>query len=416
MEETEPRSGEEAGALDSRVWLLAFGTFAVGTDSFGIAGVLPATARELDVTVSTAGLLVTAYALTYAVGAPLLAALTARLPRGRLLIGALALTVAADVVCALSSSFVPLVIGRVVAGVAAALYTPSAFALATSMARTGRMGSALAAVSLGLTTSAVFGVPLCAFLSARLGWAAAFWLNALLAAAAMLILLASPLRRSAAETGRIPLSQRLAPLRRPRILLVLLPALFWATANFTSYTYLGSALSEVPSSHGVALLFLAYGAGGVLGSQLGGRLVDRFGSTVPIATCLVASIVIQAMLDFRDRPPAIVGTLLFLWSLTSWMIFTPQQSRLLAIGLSDGPVVIALNNSTVYAGSACGAALGAFLITCGVPATNLHWATATLLVLALTLFSLGELHARTRHPEKSDLQARNPGGNSHATE
>ena len=392
---SKPVSAEAARAFDPRVWLLAFGTFAVGTDSFGISGILPAVARDFDVTVAAAGLLVTAYALTYALGAPLLAAVTARLPRGRLLIGALGLTIAADVICALSPSFNLLVAGRVVAGVAAALYTPSAFALAASLARTGRAGSALAAVSFGLTTSAVLGVPVCTFLSSRMGWAAAFWFIALLAALALAVLLLSRLRRSPAETATVSLSQRFAPLRRPRVLLVLLPGLLWATGNFASYTFLGSALAERHPPNTVVFLFLAYGAGGMIGSQLGGRLADRFGSTVPIAACLAASVLIQATLGMGNGAPAIVGALLFAWSLAGWASFTPLQSRLLAIEPANGPVVIALNNSTVYVGSAAGATLGAFLLARGVPATALHWATATLLILALLVFGLGARYMRT---------------------
>lgn len=400
-ESTAHEFGAATRAFDPRVWLLAFGTFAVGTDSFGISGILPVIARDFDVTVATAGLLVTVYALTYAVGAPLLAAVTARFARGKLLIGALGLTVAADVVCALSPSFTLLVVGRVVAGVAAALYTPSAFALAASLARTGRTGSALAAVSFGLTTAAVLGVPISAFLSGRLGWASAFWFIVLLAVVALVILLLSRLRRSAAETVTISLSGRFAPLRRPQVLLVLLPSLLWATGNFASYTFLGSALAERHSPNTVFFLFLAYGAGGMLGSQLGGRLADRFGPNIPIAACLAASVLIQAMLGIPNGTPAIIGTLLFLWSLAGWASFTPQQSRLLAIEPTNGPVVIALNNSTVYVGSAAGATLGALLLARGVPATALHWATATLLILALAVFGLGVLYVRTHGADRT---------------
>lgn len=385
---TDCATADAGRAFDPRVWLLAAGTFAVGTDSFGISGVLPAIARDFEVTVAAAGLLVTAYALIYAVGAPLLAAVAARLPRGALLIGALSLTIAAGVICALSSSFTMLVIGRVIAGVAAALYTPSAFALAASLARAGKTGSALAAVSFGLSSAAVLGVPVCAFLSGRLGWAAAFWFVALLATVAMVVLLSSRLRRSAAETGTVSLSDRFAPLRRPKVLLVLLPGLIWATGNFASYTFLGSALAGSHSPDTVFLLFLAYGAGGMIGSQLGGRLADRFGSTGPIAACLAAGVPIQAMLATAGGAVVLTGTLLFCWSLAGWATFTPQQGRLLAVEPDNGPVVIALNKSTIYVGSACGATLGAFLIARGLPPTALHWATAALLAVALAVFVL----------------------------
>jgi MFS transporter, DHA1 family, inner membrane transport protein len=375
-----------ARAFDPRVWLLAFGTFAVGTDSFGISGILPAISRDLGVSIGTAGLLVTAYAATYAVGAPLLAAVTDRVPRGTLLVGALILTIVADIGCALSSSFALLMVGRVFAGIAAALYTPAAYALATSLARTGRTGSALAAVSFGLTTSAVLGVPAGTFLSEHLGWAAAFWFVVALAAVSLAVLFLSRISRAEAGTEKLTLAERFAPLWRPRVLLILLPGLLWAAGNFASYTYLGAAMAERHSPNAVLLLFLIYGAGGMLGSQLGGWLADRYGSTIPVAICLSLGVLIQLVFGLAQETFATFATVLFLWSFTGWATFAPQQSRLLTIEPSNAPVVIALNNSTVYLGSACGATLGALLLARGVPALALHWATGTLLALALVVF------------------------------
>lgn len=383
--------------FDPRVWLLALGTFAIGTDAFVVSGILPAVAGDLRVGLEAAGQVVTAYALTYALGAPLLAAFTARLPRGRTVTVALGIFALANAPCALAPSYPLLIAARVMAGVAAALYTPTAYALAASLAQPDRKGSALAAVALGLTASAVLGVPFGAFLGQRLGWHATFWFVALLSAAAVTVLLSSPPRGASAD-GAAPagLGARFAPLARPAVLLALLPSLLWCTANFTSYTYLGAALAERHAPDAVVALFLIYGLGGLAGSQAGGRLADRFGPARPIVACLAFAN--QALLGLAGAGTITLGAALVVWSFTGWATFAPQQSRLIAIEPENGPLVIALNNSTIYLGSALGAALGGALILHGVPATGLHWATAALLAAALAASGVSLHGERTSCP------------------
>lgn len=102
------------GTLDPRLWFLALETFAIGTDVFVITGILPAIATDLKITLSTAGAIVTGYALTYALGAPLLVPFTARFRQGRVAISSLALFSAANALCALTPA--SLMFARIVAG------------------------------------------------------------------------------------------------------------------------------------------------------------------------------------------------------------------------------------------------------------------------------------------------------------
>ena len=142
------------------------------------------------------------------------------------------------------------------------------------------------------------------------------------------------------------------------MLLALLPSLLWCTASFTSYTYLGATLAERHGPDAVVALFLVYGLGGLAGSQAGGRLADRFGPTLPMVACLAVAVVNQSLLGLADVGVVTLGVALAVWSFTGWATFAPQQSRLLGIEPENGPLVIALNNSTIYLGSAFGAALG----------------------------------------------------------
>jgi predicted MFS family arabinose efflux permease len=257
--------------------------------------------------------------------------------------------------------------------------------LATRLAQPGRTGAALAAVALGLTASAVLGVPFGTLLGQHLGWRATFWLVTLTSAVAMLLLLIRrpPAAADGADSPVPGILARFAPLVERPVMAALLPGLLWNTANMTSYTYLGAALGEHHRSNVVVILFLVYGLGGLAGSQLGGRLVDRFGAARPLLLCLALAAINQALLGIASSNVVTLGIALMVWSVTGWCTFAPQQSRLIAIAPRSAPLVIALYHSTIYVGAAAGAALGGTLIANGLHPTQLHWVTAVLLAASI---------------------------------
>ncbi len=167
-----PLAHDTSGLAQRALLVLAAGAFAVGTDTFVIAGILPAIAHGVGVSVSWAGALMTGFALTYAVGAPVLSVTFGRLPRRGLLVAALTGFAIANALAAVAPSFALLMVARVVAALAAALFTPTASALAAELAPPGRRGRALAAVAIGLTVAQVAGVPLGSLAGSLLGWRA----------------------------------------------------------------------------------------------------------------------------------------------------------------------------------------------------------------------------------------------------
>ena len=175
-------------ALDPRIWLLAIGTFAVGTDAFVIAGILPQLADAFGVGVEAAGLIVSTYSLTYGVGTPLLAAFVARWPRHRVVLATLGAFAAVNVCCALAPGYGYLIVLKVAAGICAAIYTPTAYALAASATGPEKRGAALAAVAIGLSAASVFGVPLGTWVGHHAGWHATFWMIAAITLAGVLSL------------------------------------------------------------------------------------------------------------------------------------------------------------------------------------------------------------------------------------
>lgn len=356
-----PPPGSASRRLDARLYLLALGTFAIGADVFVIAGILPRIAGDLGVSIEAAGQIITGYALIYALGAPVLAALTARWRRGRVSVLALAGFALADALCALAPSYGVLLAARLLAGACAALYSPTAYTLAASLAPADRRGAGLAAVALGMTSATVIGAPLGTWIGHAFGWHMTFVVGCTLSASAALALMLARLPAIAADA--VPrLAERFSPLARPAVLASLVGNLLWSAGNYIIYNYSAVLFGKRLGLDNIAWLLLAYGLGGLSGSQLGGRLVDRFGAVTPIVVCVSVSALNIGLLNLTaaTAPGAAGG--LFVLAFAGWAVFPAQQTRLLALEPAHGGLVLSLIGSTIYIGSAVGAALGGLLL------------------------------------------------------
>ncbi len=347
--------------IDPRILLLALGMFALGTDAFVIAGVLPVIARDMRVTEGLAGQLVTAFSLTYGFGAPALAALTGNWPRNRVLMMALGAFCLLNIGSALAPSFALLTLTRILAACFAALYSPLAYTIGTSLAAPEKRGQALSLVLGGLTVATVLGSPLGTWVGEHFGWRMSFGLVALLAGVACLALLLCGLPCENAAPAP-SLRARLAPIREPRLLLALLPTLLWNLGIYIVYTYLAPLLQQNLHISDISGALLIFGLGSVLGNWLGGQVTDRLGTTRPLVTGFVALAIILCSLPFATRSLLAGLPLLFIWGLCCPNIFIAQQHRMLGLAPEHTNVILALNNSMLYLGIAGGAALGGIVL------------------------------------------------------
>ncbi|MDG4534132.1 MFS transporter [Streptomyces sp. AV19] len=279
-----------------RLLLLALGTFAVGTDTMVMAGILDGIAGDLGVSVSAAGQLVSVFALSYALLAPVLAALTARWDRRRLLLAAMGVFTLANALSALAPGYGTLLATRVLAAAGAALYSPTAAAVATALAPPERRGRALATVLGGMTVATALGVPLGAYLGSA-DWRRTMWLIAALGVVAFAGL-ALLMRGLPAPAGAPGLRERLAPLRNRRVAAGATTTLVFFLAFNSVYIYLATAVR--PATGGdqgrLSLILLATGLASIAGSWLGGRLVDRLGvRTVLLAGSVAAGLAFAAL-------------------------------------------------------------------------------------------------------------------------
>jgi predicted MFS family arabinose efflux permease len=388
LQELNPDCGRSTGvdSLTSLVWL-TLGAFAVGTEGFMIAGLLPALARDLSVGLPAAGHLVTAFSLAYAIGAPVMAVLTAGLERRRLLAVAMGGFTLGNLLAALAPGYAGLLAARLLLALSAASFMPAASGYAAALGGPHRRGRALSTITNGLTLAIVAGVPLGVLVGQGFGWRATFLGVAGLAAFALLGILSQLPRQPPRVTAG--LGERLALAKRRDILGVLVTSVLTVAGTFTVYTYLGVFIAGVPGlgPESLAPVLLGFGLASAVGTQLGGTAADRWGarSTVILGGGLVLLAYLTFSLSTALRPAQAISILLpaiLLWGLASWGLITAQQARLVALAPALAPVSLSMNSSAIYLGSAMGAAVGALVIADGA-IERLGWVAAGFALAAL---------------------------------
>jgi predicted MFS family arabinose efflux permease len=371
--------------MSARTYLLAGGAFAVGTSAYVVSGVLPAVSGELGVSLTAAGQLATAFALSYAVGAPLLATLTGRWERRTLLLTALLVAALGNAITALATDYPLVLAGRVVAALGAAVYTPAATLFATALLPVAERGRAVARVFGGLTVALVLGVPAGSLLAGPLGYRGVFAL-----VAAVCLLLAAAVRMglpTLSAPATVGLRERFAVAADRRVITVLAITVFGVLATMSVYTYATPLLAATAGVHGplVGVLLLVYGVGGLLGNAVGGRVTDRYGSPNTLVVVLVGMSALIATLPATATTVPGAALALFGWSAFTWAFNPPLQNILLELRSGDG-LLLSLNASAIYLGAGLSGVVGGLAINfVGVRALPPIAAALGLVALALLL-------------------------------
>lgn len=376
-----------------RLLILALGTFAIGTDGFMIAGILPAIARGLHVPVNTAGILITVFAWAYALGSPVLATATGKLARKRLLLVSMAVFVAANVLASFATNFGILVGARILTAFGSALYTPAALAVAVSLSPPEKRGRALALVLAGLTVATVLGVPLGILIGTQLSWQTTFLVVAMLGLLAFTGVLA--LFPDVVNPPVVKLKARLEMLRRPALQVMLGNLLLWQTSVFVLYAYLGPILQNITHISGVeiSVVFLLFGLASALGNVIGGYGTDRWGAVRILFMALVLLTATAFLLPWSAVSVFGITITIIVWGIAGWMIVPPQQHRVMALAPSSSTILLSLNGSVIYIGIGTGAALGGFVLRFA-PLSVLGWVSGGLALAALACLSLSTWVAR----------------------
>lgn len=367
--------------------LFALVNLVIGSGAFVIGGILTPLAAGLGVSEPAAGQAMTAYALSTALLAPLALMSTGGWPRRRALVASLALFTLGNLLCAMADSLAALMAGRVLMGVGA-VFTPIAAGIAVATVEPPQRGKALALVFLGISLSYVVGVPVGAWLGLAYAWHTPLWLFTGLGAVALLATMAwvpRDLRAPGASLSRLP-----ELMARRDVLAVLALTLAYFVAIFAVFSYIGPVLQAlVPMGREQQSLTLAiFGLAGVAGTLIGGAANDRFGPRRCLWVQLSVLGTTMALLPLtRGSWPALMAALVT-WGIAGFGLMVPQQARLAALAPAQAPLLLSLNTSMLYLGTALGAVVGGSLAG-RLGFAQLGWAGVPFVACGLAILALG---------------------------
>ncbi len=340
---------------------LSAGNFAIGMGAFIVIGIITPLSSSLGMSNLQAGLVLTVYSLAYAVGSPLLVAITSELTRLRVLSIGLGLFLLGALISASAETSAVLYGARVIAALGAGLFTPVTSVVAMALVEPANRGKALARVFLGFTLAQVFGVPIGSFIAYTYGWQTAFLLVALLSALCLIgvrFLVPAGLRVQANSLS--VLWQTMT--NWPAMNAVLFTASYIG-CNYILITLMAPLLESSMgySRDGVTLLLIFYGVGTVLGNILGGFLTDRIGPRRSLLIASISQILFLPMYSLLPMPDALLLAITIGWSTFGWSFLVPQQARLLSAAPQSQSVVLALNAAAVYVGASVGSTLAGII-------------------------------------------------------
>ncbi|NRN64140.1 MFS transporter arabinose efflux permease [Kibdelosporangium sp. 4NS15] len=361
---------------------LAIGAFGIGTTEFVIMGLLPEVAATYSVTIPSAGLLISGYALGVVVGAPLLTAVGSRWSRKRLLIALMALFIAGNVLGAIAPTYGLLMTGRIVAALSHGAFFGVGAVVAASLVAPAKQASAIAMMFTGLTVANVLGVPLGTALGQALGWRSTFWAVAVLGVIGLVGIIA--LVPELPRDTQTDLRHELAVFKRPQVWLALAMTALGFAGVFASFTYIAPMMTEVAgfSSGMVTWLLVLFGVGLVAGNLFGGKAADK--SLMPSLYGILAALAaVLFVFTFTAHSQIAAAITILLFGAAGFATVAPLQARVMDKAEGAPALASAANIAAFNLGNAGGAWLGGLAIEHGLGYTAPNWIGAVLAIAGL---------------------------------
>ncbi|MBB6604032.1 MFS transporter [Bacillus pumilus] len=366
------------------VYLLALAAFLIGTIEYIITGIIQMVADDLHVTTSAAGLLVTSLALSAAIGAPIVIALTINIDRRKILSWMLIIFILSNFITSVSHSFEMVMMTRILQGISGGTAIVVAMAVATRLVEREKRGTAIGIILMGLSSSLVLGVPIGTFLSSMIGWKALFAAIGLITIIPLIVVY----RRipSMKEQEPVTLRMQLSILKDKRILLAVAVTLFYVGGYSTLFTYLtpflqASANLSITEISGILLLA---GICSFLGSSLGGMAADKKGPIFTIFSGIILQIIMLLLLSFVTGNLVVMVAVIMIWMIATWSTSPAQQLYLVTLVPKSPDIALSVNTSFIQFGFALGSGVGGIVLS-ETSILNLSWISAGTVFLALLM-------------------------------
>lgn len=362
---------------------LTVGAFAIGMTEFVIMGLLPNVANDLHVSISSAGQLITMYALGVAIGAPILTVLTHRIPQKKLLCLLMVLFILGNGISVFAPSYAILMGARMVTALTHGTFFGVGAVIASNLVRPDKRAGAVSIMMAGLTIANIIGVPLGTFIGQHMGWRSSFGAIAIMGIIALIgILIFIPQIRHDKPASIV---KQISALVKPKLLLYLLIGALGNAGLFAVFTYITPLLVQVTgfAEHSVTWILVLFGCGVTIGNIVGGKLADW--KLMPSILGLYLSIcVILTLFTFTIYSPIAAVMTIFLWGAASFAVFPGLQVRIMSLAQAAPALASTSSHSAGNLGNAAGAFIGGWVIT-HLAITALPWVGAVLVGLALIL-------------------------------
>lgn len=349
-----------------KIALLAIACFATSISEFAIVGILDLVAASLGVSVSAAGQLLTAFALSGAIGVPLTTMVLSRFDRRTAMTVSLALVAVGCALTSVASTLELMMASRVFMAIGSGVFAVSSFAAAPGLAQKGKETSAIATVTLGFNAALVLGLPLGRFLTEVLPWTAVFWFVGI-ASALLIPVVRNVIPAGDTQSQPVPLRSQLFLLKRPRVLFAFGITLFWTGGYAMMYSYITPYLQESTTLATAMLsgVLLVFGLATLVGNKLGGVLADRFGIRRVIVPAIAAQVVMLVVLYAWNGPTWLVVASVILWGIFSWIPSPIINMAVIQAAPEASDVMLSLNNSFTQMAYAIGSGVGGIILAAG---------------------------------------------------
>lgn len=369
------------------LFALAIGTFGIGTTEFGPMGMLPTLAQGVGIDIPTAGLLISAYAVGVAIGAPIMTVLLSRWPRRKALLALMTLFTVGNLLSAVAPNYATLLVARVITSLNHGAFMGLGSLVAASLVAKDRQASAVAAMFMGLTVANIGGVPAATWLAEMLGWRESFLAIGALGLVAMASL---QLSLPPGEVERAPrIRAEVAVLTKPVILMALATTVLSASGMFTLYTYINPLLRSLAGAGSafVTAMLVLVGVGFTIGNGLGGKLADRSVDGT-LAGFLILSAVDLLAFPWLAATQTGAALAVLLWAIAAFGVVPPLQLRVMRSAAGAPALASSINIGAFNVGNAIGALVGGAALRLGLGYGAIPLAASALAACALIVVLL----------------------------
>lgn len=374
--------------MNYRLLVLVLGTFIIGTDDFVIAGLLPGIANDMNVSIAAAGQLVTAFAIAFAIGAPVLGTLTFNVPVKTLLVISMIVFTIANGLSAIVTSVELLFVTRVIAALAAAVFTPLAMAASTSLVPDTMRGKALSFVIAGITIGLILGAPIGTWIGNTITWRYSFVFVAVVSLVTVIgVLIFLPrIEREAS----VSIKERLKSFNKI-IVLTLSVSIIGTTGGFMTYTYIAPIITEITNIENISIFLLLLGIGALFGNLVGGYLTDRIGAPTTLKlslfgfAILLAAFSLLTLLNPSTLAIILVGLISLLWGIPGFGMNPALNAFLISLNPTQASMILSFSASALYMGIGLGAIAGGGVISFS-SVNYVGLGSAILVIVALIIF------------------------------